>query len=494
MTTVAVRPLTNNFGHEVLDFDIASANESQLRELDELYRRNSLLVVRRQHLSPEQLEMFAARFGDIIPQSAQEQALPGLPGYRGICFISNKDADGRPYEREVGRWWHTDGTTLKTPGLTTILYGIHTPPEGVDTLFADACEAFNSLPAEKQAELEGVQVVHSLAYLLERAANHRPNVLTPEERAAMPDVLHPMVLTNPVNGCKAFYLTAGSARGVVGMSDEDGRQFVKDWIAYATQEQFVYRHRWQPGDVLIWNDASTLHAATDYDGTKYDRLLYRCWVTPPAQPEGWAALEEPMKVAVGLAWEAYVRGTAGVGAALTDVQGRIVATGRNRILDTDAPPGRLRSTGIAHAEMDILAQLPLGDYRDHTLWTSLEPCVLCTAAMVMSNIGNVVFSGRDPLCDGLVRLPEFNAHAARHWPVYQGPFRGPIATFCALLVVLWQIECQPDNDFLRAYESERPQLVALARRLTNDPEFAELKSRPVEAALDRLWSVLDGVA
>jgi taurine dioxygenase len=269
-----------NLGHEVLNVDIASADETQLRELDALYRENSLLVLRKQQLTPEQLETFASRFGTLIPQTAPEQALPGLPGYSGICFISNKGIDGKPYEREVGRWWHTDGTTLKTPGLTTILYGIKTPAEGGDTLFADACEAFNALPPEKQAELERVQVVHSLAYLIERAPNHRANELTPEERASNGDILHPLVLTNPFTGRKAFYLTAGSARGVVGMSDEDGRRFVKDWIAYATQDQFVYRHRWQPGDVLIWNDVCTLHQATDYDGTKYDRLIYRCWMTP----------------------------------------------------------------------------------------------------------------------------------------------------------------------------------------------------------------------
>ena len=87
------------------------------------------------------------------------------------------------------------------------------------------------------------------------------------------DVLHPMVLTNPVTGRKAFYLTSGSARGVVGMSDEDGRRFVKDWIAYATQEQFVYRHRWQPGP----NRPRTRHRVTGpVTGPTYHRS------TPPA--------------------------------------------------------------------------------------------------------------------------------------------------------------------------------------------------------------------
>jgi taurine dioxygenase len=275
-----VRPLAKTFGRELIDFDIARADDAALCELEALYREKSVLVIRKQQLVPEQLEAFAARFGRLVPRSAPEQNLPGLPGSSAICFISNKSADGRAYERQkVGRWWHTDGTGLQTPGLTAILYGIDTPPVGGDTLYADAREAFDSLPAEKQAELEGKRVVHSLAYLMERTSQHRKPP-TPEERAAMPEVVHPMVVTDPFNGRKSFYLTAGTAKGVVGMPDDEGRQFIKEWIDYATQEQFVYRHRWQPGDVVIWNNVSTLHTATDYDETKYDRLLYRCWITP----------------------------------------------------------------------------------------------------------------------------------------------------------------------------------------------------------------------
>ena len=281
MTMLSVRPLVTTFGCEVFDFDITRAEEAQYEALKELYHRSSVVVLRHQNLTPAQFEQFSAHFGSLVPQSAPAQDLPGLPGYSSICFISNKSTNGKLYERQkVGRWWHTDGTGLKTPGLTTVLYGIDTPAEGGDTLYADACEAFNTLPIDEQQRLEGVKIVHSLPYLIDRTAQHRTKALTDEERASMPDHLHPMVLTNPVTGRKAFYLTAGTAKGVVGMSDEDGRSFVKRWIEYATQPQFVYRHKWEPGDIVIWNNVTTLHSATDYDETKYDRLLYRCWMRP----------------------------------------------------------------------------------------------------------------------------------------------------------------------------------------------------------------------
>ncbi len=108
----------------------------------------------------------------------------------------------------------------------------------------------------------------------------------------------------------------------------------------------------------------------------------------------WLALEEPWQMALTEAWEAYVGGNIGVGAVLTDPRGRVVAVGRNRVSDKEAPPGRLRSTSIAHAELDVLGQLMPGDYQHHTLWTTLESCPLCSMAIVMSNVGSVTFAAK----------------------------------------------------------------------------------------------------
>ena len=127
--------------------------------------------------------------------------------------------------------------------------------------------------------------------------------------------------------------------------------------------------------------------------------------------------------ALTLAWEAYVSGNVGVGAVLTDPHGRVVAAGRNRVSDKKAPPGRLRSTFIAHAELDVLGQLMPDDYRDHTLWTTLEPCPLCSMGVVMSNVGSVMFAARDRLWDRMIQLTEVNEFIANRWPARQPCFR-----------------------------------------------------------------------
>jgi tRNA(Arg) A34 adenosine deaminase TadA len=207
----------------------------------------------------------------------------------------------------------------------------------------------------------------------------------------------------------------------------------------------------------------------------------------------WLALDEAWQIALTLAWEAFVGGNVGVGAVLTDPRGRVVAVGRNRASDKEAPAGRLRSTPIAHAELDVLAQLTPGDYRYHTLWTTLESCPLCTMAIVTSNVGSVTFAARDRLWDGISRLTELSEFIASRWPARRGPLSGPVSVFSELLPLLWFLEHKPDGTVVKKYESEHPRILALARSLSGDAGLADLKAHPANVALSRLWADLAAI-
>jgi tRNA(adenine34) deaminase len=207
----------------------------------------------------------------------------------------------------------------------------------------------------------------------------------------------------------------------------------------------------------------------------------------------WAQLDEPWQMAIAQAWEAFVAGNVGVGAVLTDAAGNVVAVGRNRQYDTEAPLGRLRSTAIAHAEIDVLGQLPRGDYRHHTLWTTLESCPLCAMAMVMSNVGTVAFAARDRLWTDLSRLTEVNDFIARRWPIRRGPLGGTISVFCELLPLLWFLEHKPTGSVVERYRIDHPRLLAFAESLSRDARLADLKAHPVEFALDQLWDELSSI-
>lgn len=207
----------------------------------------------------------------------------------------------------------------------------------------------------------------------------------------------------------------------------------------------------------------------------------------------WAQLDEPWQIALTLAWEAYLGGNVGVGAVLTDGGGNVVAVGRNRQYDKEAPPGRLRSTAIAHAELDVIGQLKQGDYRGHTLWTTLEPCVLCSMALMMSNVGAVAFAASDPLWDGISRLVQQNEFIANRWPLRRGPLGGAISAFCELLPLLWFIEHKPTGSVIKRYASAHPRLLALAETLSDDARLTDMKAHPVEVAVNELWSELSAI-
>jgi taurine dioxygenase len=270
----ATRPLAATFGVEIVGIDLPTASVDQLQSFDDVCRQNSLVVVRRQTLSPAQLIAVADRFGSVSPQ----RRVGPHPEYPGISILSNKVENGKPIGvHESGRAWHSDGTTYPTLGLTTLLYGVELPAEGGDTLWADSRAAFEALPADRQKELESMQTVHNRGLLFERANGP---AITPEERASMHDIVHPMVVDNPIGDGKALFLTRGSLKGVVGMSPEDGRGLVSELIGHVTQEQWVYRHKWQDGDLVIWNNLCTMHSATEFDDSRYDRVVYRVWVRP----------------------------------------------------------------------------------------------------------------------------------------------------------------------------------------------------------------------
>jgi tRNA(Arg) A34 adenosine deaminase TadA len=157
--------------------------------------------------------------------------------------------------------------------------------------------------------------------------------------------------------------------------------------------------------------------------------------------DAWQELDEPWREALELAWEAYLADTIPVGSVVAAADGTIVARGRNRIFD---PPGHgLAGSRLAHAEVDALAQLPVTDrYRDHVLYSTLEPCLLCTAATLLATVGRIEYAAADPFgggCSGSIDT----AHWRRSAPEIAPPFGGwPGRLSAALQSAFWQAHAE----------------------------------------------------
>ncbi len=267
------RPLKPGFGVEVLDVDLATADRDTIEAVKDAFHRNGAMVLRNQRLSPEQQVAFTREFGEPETNVREQFTHPDFPE---IFIISNKIVDGKPIGNpEAGLNWHTDFQYGQRTALCTILYGIETPPEGSDTLIADCCAAWKALPEEKQKDIDGLKVHFSYQMFQDK----RGVTLTQDQKDAMPDVIHPLIRRHPTDGRKAIWgLAVGPVKEIVGMEPEKGLDLIKELIAFCTQEQFVYRHQWRPGDVLVWDNRCTLHRGSRFDFDEYIRHVHRTWV------------------------------------------------------------------------------------------------------------------------------------------------------------------------------------------------------------------------
>jgi taurine dioxygenase len=268
----------NNFGVEITTGRLQDLTEEQIAEVLALYSRFPVLVFRDQDLSPRDYESFGRRFGDLQDHTRQEFVLPGHPT---IYVLSNKIVDGKPIGvHRDGMGWHTDGTYVAKPLETTMLYSLEVPPEGGDTLFADTRSAFADLDEHVKARIREYEVVHSFEHLLTYLDPMARTEITEEQRAANPEVRHPLVITRS-DGSEHLYLTLGSSREIVGMDPERSRALLRELAAHVTQDRYVHRHVWRVGDVVVWNNLCSMHSATAYDDESYTRHVHRLWIKSP---------------------------------------------------------------------------------------------------------------------------------------------------------------------------------------------------------------------
>jgi tRNA(adenine34) deaminase len=178
-----------------------------------------------------------------------------------------------------------------------------------------------------------------------------------------------------------------------------------------------------------------------------------------------------VRIALEQAWEAYCQGSFPVGAVILDPRGAVVAVGRNRMGETSAPAGRLRANAIAHAEMDVLAQLPLGEYTEYRLITTLEPCLLCRSAATLASMGTVEYLAADRLWEGLEALPTLNAQVARRHPVLVGPHTEPYVLFAGVLPMALTIAFSSRGRTTRDYEMRSPREYAAAMRIVDQNDW-----------------------
>ncbi|MEM9304406.1 MAG: TauD/TfdA family dioxygenase [Pseudomonadota bacterium] len=278
MTVSVANRLTPTFGAEVSGVEIAAGVDAEtIAAVRTLWGEHKILLFRNQQVDEAGLVDFSRQFGELEIHVRTEFLSPTHPQ---VLYISNRKENGRSVgilaDTEVG--WHYDQIYLPKPAVGSLLCAVELPPAGGDTWFADMAAALEALPSEIRSKLEGRSAVQS--YEAFNAAYSVPTSKTQKKRT--PDIEQPIIRTHPVTGVKALYLCPGMTTAIVGMDGAESREtldFLFDWIV---RPEFVYRHRWQAGDCIMWDNACTMHRRDPFDGT-HARLMKRTTILPPAE-------------------------------------------------------------------------------------------------------------------------------------------------------------------------------------------------------------------
>ena len=260
-------PLTPRIGSELkidaetlLDGDVVD-------EIRALLVERGVIIARGVNLTDDQQRALARRLGDLRLGTVKKE------GDEGLMRVTFDEKVNPEYAKFFfgSQLWHMDGTYEEVPPFATILTPRILSAEGGETLFANNYAAWEDLPGEEQARLEPLQVVHTMQAALFPA---KPDA-TVEEFAlwhSYPNRIHPLVWHHK-SGRKSLVLST-SASHIVGMHPAESRYLLERLMAHATQPQYVYRHQWAMGDLLIWDNTGTMHRVTPFP-VESGRQLHR---------------------------------------------------------------------------------------------------------------------------------------------------------------------------------------------------------------------------
>ncbi len=249
---------------------------------------HAILVFRDQPFTDEEQLAFARRLdGQLHTRTGAAALGKSRLGNEALSDISNVDEHGHILKSDDrrrmyglgNRLWHTDASFQDPPGRYSMLSARIIPPVGADTEFADMRAAYDALPAEVKRTLAGLRVHHSIAYSRQTLGFE----FSPDEAQKLPGAIHPLVRTIPRSNRTSLYVAAHASR-IIDWPVPEGRLLLRDLIEHATQPQFVYRHAWRVGDLVIWDNRATMHRARPFADTTHPRELRRVTTLDIAEP------------------------------------------------------------------------------------------------------------------------------------------------------------------------------------------------------------------
>jgi alpha-ketoglutarate-dependent taurine dioxygenase len=262
---VSIKPLAGTFGVEIQGVDLnKDTGDDTIKLLTQALYDSRLIVIRRQQLNKDTYLNFGRQWGIPIPHVLDHIRMKDYPEM--LVVGNTEEKDKQEVIRNGAALWHTDQSYEQIPASATMLYSIKVPQSGGATQFCNMVAAYDDLDDATKARIDDLQIAHKYGKGRRRADELVVNpIVNDEQDRQLPPVYHPMVLPHPVSGRKALYALGHGAYGIRGMDDAAAATLIEQLKEHALQEKYIYRHRYQVGDIAIWDTLQTMHSATPID-------------------------------------------------------------------------------------------------------------------------------------------------------------------------------------------------------------------------------------
>src|SRR5215471_9927719 len=290
--SLTITPLHPLFAAQITGVDLSRPIDDNLRQaIERAMDTHAVGVLPGQRLDDDRQIAFARLYGPLevsppVQTKSGSIVFNTRVQHREIFDVSNLDEQGGIlYEKDAravyrlgNQLWHTDSSFRQKSAAWSMLHARVIPPEGGDTEFADTRAAYDALPEAMKRRLDGLVAEHSIWHSRGKLGGYVP---TEEERRLRPPARHPLVRRHPGSGRHALYI-ASHASHIIGMPFDEGQALLAELIAHATQPRFVYVHKWQLGELVIWDNRCTMHRATPFATTGHVRDMRRTTVIDTA--------------------------------------------------------------------------------------------------------------------------------------------------------------------------------------------------------------------
>lgn len=280
---IEVIPTGRALGAEIRGVDLREINNQAFARLLDAWHEHSVLLIRDQALSDQNLIAFSRRFGDLDWAPIQETGRRFVEGLPEIYIVSNVKVNGEPIgslgDGEAA--WHTDMSYLAMPPKASMLYALEVPPTGGNTSFCTMYGIYERLPDALKTHIAALKIKHDGTY--NSGGYVRQGVTPTDDPRTSPGAVHPLVCTHPATGRRMLYLGRRRNAYLVGLALAQSEALLDELWSFVDQPEFAWEHVWRVGDLVLWDNRCTMHRRDAFDPNSR-RIMHRTQVKGEQRP------------------------------------------------------------------------------------------------------------------------------------------------------------------------------------------------------------------